>query len=262
MAPARADDAALSPADRLERANVCLVALDLECALAELEAVEAVQGVLEPTAKKRLTELRARLALSTARWDQAGRYLDELLELDPAFEVPAHAWPERWRQALAEARERRRERDPPRVRALQLPASAPEGEPLRIRAEAEDASGVERVAVVVAGGAGRPEVTVAMSLEADGRWAATLPGDLLRGEALSLRLEAWDVHGTGPGRDGDAERPLRIALIAPTVEEEPGIAERWWFWTLVGVAAAGAATAIVLATQPEGSDAVVKVQIQ
>jgi tetratricopeptide (TPR) repeat protein len=43
--------------------------------------------------------------------------------------------------------------------------------------------------------------------------------------------------------------PPPIARAAPVIEEEPEIWQRWWFWTIVGVAAIGAGGAVVIATR-------------
>ena len=43
--------------------------------------------------------------------------------------------------------------------------------------------------------------------------------------------------------------PAAAPVITPRAEESPGLTSRWWFWALVvGVAAAGAGTAIVLSS--------------
>ena len=44
--------------------------------------------------------------------------------------------------------------------------------------------------------------------------------------------------------------PVPVISTAPPAEPEPApVYKRWWFWTLVGAAAAGAATAVLLSRQ-------------
>jgi hypothetical protein len=44
--------------------------------------------------------------------------------------------------------------------------------------------------------------------------------------------------------------PAPVISMAPPAEPEPApVYKRWWFWTLVGAAAAGAATAVLLSRQ-------------
>lgn len=49
----------------------------------------------------------------------------------------------------------------------------------------------------------------------------------------------------------DEQRSLGVSLIA--MSESRPFYKTWWFWTLVGVAAAGGATGAVLATRPSGA---------
>ena len=56
-----------------------------------------------------------------------------------------------------------------------------------------------------------------------------------------------------------ASQPASISVAPPDTSDEPAsrtppVYKRWWFWTVIGVAVAGAVTAGVVATQVGGSD--------
>jgi hypothetical protein len=67
-----------------------------------------------------------------------------------------------------------------------------------------------------------------------------LPRDTSR-YLLEYYIEARDRAGNPVGRVGSPERPL--ALRVAGVPRERKFYQTWWFWTAVGVAAAGAITA-------------------
>jgi hypothetical protein len=54
----------------------------------------------------------------------------------------------------------------------------------------------------------------------------------------------------------DATRVLGEGARAAEPERRPRVYERWWFWTIVGVAVAGGVTAgVLLANQPAATPA-------
>jgi len=66
---------------------------------------------------------------------------------------------------------------------------------------------------------------------------------------LEYYLEARDATGNTVGRVGSPERPLTVRVSGAPAERR--FYQTWWFWTAVGVAAAGAITIGVVAGTAE-----------
>jgi hypothetical protein len=230
--------------DALARARLCLDAVDVPCASAELE--RALAGDLDPAERQLALRLLAELRLAAGARDEARALCVELLALAPGFS-PA-AWPESWRAVLDEARRLAPDRLPPTLSAA-LPGSATPGDGVEIEAEAKDPSGVARVELVVAPGDLRFRLQTA-----DGeRWRVTVPGELVQTPGLQLRVEAWDRAGNGPAAFPADGAHTVVVAPAPEAAATP-ITETWWFWTGVAVVTAGLAVGLAVWLGGNGDD--------
>ena len=249
-AGARADEP-LGPQQRLARGEVCLAALDFECAEAELAEARKGHEKLSPGERRQVFRLSAETALSLEKRAHARSYLTSLLELSPGFMPRPGAWPKPWLVVLEEARGARPDRDPPQLRVA-LPMTTPAGKEVVIEVEAIDRSGVGGVTAFSKTGSGVQRLVLGTT---DGRlWRATLPADRVVGPVLQLWIEATDSKGNGPARWGSAAEPQRIVVVAgETHEEAPSLVTRWWFWTAIGgaVAAATAVTVYLVTREDE-----------
>ncbi|MFO0725285.1 MAG: hypothetical protein U1E65_15995 [Myxococcota bacterium] len=79
-----------------------------------------------------------------------------------------------------------------------------------------------------------------------GEAAQGLQIEVAAGQSLPLRIAAPDI--TPP----IAEAPAIVAPISP-VEASPGLTDRWWFWTLLGVGVAAAATGVAIGVSAGGN---------
>lgn len=81
-------------------------------------------------------------------------------------------------------------------------------------------------------------------------WTATIPGDDVQPPLVEYYFEALDANNLPIAARGDVAAPLRIAVEG---EGEGGVATKWWFWTIIGVAVVGGAvTAGLLASRGGG----------
>ncbi len=166
-------------------------------------------------------------------------------------------------------------------------AHAPEGQAIPIRARIEDQGEIFAPSVYVRQVGTQDFDNIAMRKVLDA-YEAIVPAEQVDKD-LEYFIEAFDEMGNGPTREGSPDVPLLIKIYDPAdgpptavaitpdiprkVEppaapppklvptEEPAVEEdegsfvgTWWFWTVVGLVAAGAATGVVLAT---GSDPLV-----
>ncbi len=115
----------------------------------------------------------------------------------------------------------------------------------------------------------------------DGTWLATIPAALVTRD-LEYFLEAFDVFGNGPAWHGTQDHPHFVKVVQATQagaqpprqieaqgtrsaagpmttgdvappavakESSGGIATKWWFWTILVVAAGGITVGVLCATQ-------------
>lgn len=168
--------------------------------------------------------------------------------------------------------------DPPRITHVRV-SKAPLGKAITIRAKIEDESQVFAPSVLVRPKGKKEFDTLDMKRTKNG-YEAVIPAEQVTGD-LEYLIEAFDEHGNGPAREGSPEAPLLIAAFDPataplptiapadpkpdvvpkdekqaTKDDGGGVHTKWWFWTLIGVAAAGGATAIYLATSPKSASEV------
>lgn len=82
---------------------------------------------------------------------------------------------------------------------------------------------------------------------------------LLSGQILSLGVELQPV---APPTENIAQlnepvaRPLQLAAAPEPAEESGGVVTKWWFWTVIGVAVAGAAVGTYFAIDAASPDGV------
>jgi hypothetical protein len=174
------------------------------------------------------------------------------------------------------------------VKVLQTPS----GEPVVIRARFEDRSEIFAPSVYYRQHGKAEYRTIEMKKGAEG-WEAVIPAEVVT-RALEYFIEVFDSEGNGPAREGTPEKPIPIAVYEdkrpptppigtdplppppapppppppdlgitnppPPPHEDDGIADKWWFWTGIGVAVTGGIVAAVLLTQ--GSDPVPAVTVE
>jgi len=252
-APAVASPGGLGPHpdDLLQRGRVCYEALDFICAERELTAArERIVLVDDVATRVEILQLAAEVTLALDKRAEAVDLLAELLVLAPDFRPPEAAWPATWREALAEARTRTPDGEPPEVRG-ELPPTARADEALEISVWAADPSGVVRVVLYIARDHTEAPAAFAMA-SADGEvWRAIVPRELVRPPALALWVEAWDRLGHGPGRWGSEGQPWTIPVTLAPAPATP-VWGRWWFWTAVGaVVVGGVVLAVALSGEGE-----------
>lgn len=143
----------------------------------------------------------------------------------------------------------------------------PEGQPFLLEAKlAGTASHVDRVYVHFrTEGAGA--YTAKRLDRANGRLTTTVPGVTLADgstRAFEYWLEARDAQGTPVAEVGTEAAPLRAKIIPqrrdavvddkqpPPPPVETPVYKKWWFWGIIGLAVAGAGTAIYFGTQGGG----------
>ncbi len=130
------------------------------------------------------------------------------------------------------------------------PAQADPGEDVPLTATVEDPDGRTNQ-LVLAYRQGTNDVFQRLDCTpgVDG-WSATIPGDDVQPPLVEYYFEALDANNLPIAARGDVAAPLRIAVEG---EGEGGVATKWWFWTIIGVAVVGGAvTAGVLASRGGG----------
>ncbi len=170
---------------------------------------------------------------------------------------------------------------PPSITHLRV-AEVIEGEPLAVDAEIEDDSAIFEPSVYLRSSGMDRYRRSPMAEVGPGRFRAIVPPKDVQG-VIEYFIEAFDEHGNGPSRAGTPDAPFRVTAVpppppvaailpevapvsaedrlglgevapSPKDSEERGVHEQWWFWTLIGVAAAGAAIAVTVAVQPTPRD--------
>ena len=147
--------------------------------------------------------------------------------------------------------------------------SAVGGEPVKIEAQIEDPDGVFAPAVYVRPKGAPRFVNLRMTRTSTG-FEALIPAKSVV-EDLEYFVEAFDQLGNGPAQQGSPQRPLLIRVRPPRVgatvlprlsnraerevpviattaaDDDDSVFGKWWFWTIVGLAAAGAVAGTAIA---------------
>ncbi len=228
----------------LERARVCLAALDYECADAELAEARALTATATSEQKIATLWASAELSLALGESRAADQHLDGLVAASPAATAPK-AWPSAWQAALQRAHERAPDRSPPTLTPRTSETEVVAGEDTVLEVDASDKSGVARVRAFVVGANGVTELPMVTGDSL--RWRATIAGSDVMPPVVRYWIEATDRAGNGPARLGSQARPLELPVRdIPVAHGDDSILETWWFWTAVGVVVAGSAVAVGL----------------
>lgn len=231
----------LLPEQQLSRARVCATDLDFECAERLCEELEAQLDQLPSDLALEALVLGAEVSLSMERWSVAEERLLRVLLRDPRFAPKTGAWPPRWRQAWEAARARVPDQEGPAIAIG--PIEGREGSDLVVRATVSDPSGVGRVSLFVL-----PSYQeLVMTSTGGGSYFAVVPAAEVHPPSFSFWLEAFDLYQNGPSRAGSVQAPLEARVHPPgpgmqvtaASAASPPLTSRWWFWTGLGVAAAG-----------------------
>ncbi len=77
--------------------------------------------------------------------------------------------------------------------------------------------------------------------------AVTIPGSLIRTPSLEYRIEVEAIDGRVVAKEGSAERPLVLGVVAAPVRDGDSVLKSPWLWLGVGAAVvAGVATYFIL----------------
>jgi hypothetical protein len=130
------------------------------------------------------------------------------------------------------------------------------GQPITIRARITDKSAIFAPSLLVRQ-RGKKEFDTLELKKVGDVFQAVIPAEQVTGD-LEYVIEAFDEHGNGPGRAGSPEPDLGIAATPDDDRAAAGggVLGKWWFWTLIGVAAVGAGVGVFLATRSGNVSAV------
>lgn len=236
----------------LERAQICIDALDYECAKQELAKARAISQDLPPEESARLHELGAVTALSLGEQADAEEELRKLLELRPEYEPKQGSWPPNWLNVLQRVRRGMPDRSPPRIVAPKEVAPGYIGHDWNLRIQVLDPGGVAAATFFLRVDGEVKNISLATS---DGEyWQCTVPGEWMKGEALTYWVEAYDRSGNGPSQYGSIDEPLSQKLGEKMFGVDQPMYKKWWFWTAVGgVVAAGGATLYLMSGAGEST---------
>ena len=187
--------------------------------------------------------------------------LDEILRLRPSYELPAGT-ERKVTVAFADAKARQRRAEEAQriaaVRAMVIEspdiAKAAAGEPLVFEFAIRDPNRVVNSAALKYRLATSPDflaLTLRPPNDGSDRWSGQIPGTVTAGKGgvdLQWFLTTSDAAGQPLIGVADAAAPRLVHIDkAPAPAGDP-FYKKWWFWTAVGVGAAAATTAVILAT--------------
>lgn len=197
--------------------------------------------------------------LALGREEEAAGAYRSLLVIEPEHEVGTNASP-RTREFFAQVKQQwdadgrpgmaqaGTSPDPIEIQH-RSPAQAERGEPIELRASIDGPSGsLSRIVLAYRQGTNDVFQRIEAELVA-GEFVATIPGEDVRPPLVEYYFEGLDALGLPVAARGDVAAPLRVAVPAPG----GSVLTKWWFWTIVGVAVAGAVTTgVVLANSGDG----------
>jgi tetratricopeptide (TPR) repeat protein len=232
------------------------------------QAAEVLARALEDGALTRPERIDAlkHLGLAQATLNQhaaAAATFKRILELEPDFSLDRSTTPrildlfERVRGTMPRPSA---PPPPPVIKESELtlshaaPAEARPGRPLEVVVNLHDPDGrAARLVLRHRGpdGGSYSEQSVPAS---PGAVVIQLAGIIVKPPLIEYFVQALDGAGRALAGVGSAERPLQVA-VREEVKPATPVYRRWWFWTVAGVLAAGAAgaTAAVLLTRPAPS---------
>jgi hypothetical protein len=251
-------------ADAIERGRELVRSFEYDAAMVELQSV---LDDASASANDRIEalELMALLQMNLRRQARAQELFERLLNLDPGHELTDPELPPRAVELFTKTRSGfvRSART-----SVDAHASGTAGGSVDVVADASGSTdGVER-AVAFLRGPGETSFRRALMTRDGLRFAASIPAPLAG--LLDFYVELQAPSGYTLASAGSADSPFRADLApAPAPDEvltdvaatdddgdQPTARRRWyrswWFWTIVGVAVAGGATATaVVLTLPE-----------
>ena len=245
--------APVSPGEHLERGRLCHDNLDMDCAVAELEAASGGADELPPEDRKRLFLLLGRVRMGQGEEKEAVAAFQDLYRADPGFSPKQGALPPEVLSALDRAREGMEDLFLPEI--TPSPFNARQGRPVEFKVRVLDRSGVGKVLLHVRQRPSDPFEDFPM-VTADGEsFSAILPVGKAAAPQLEYYVEAWDRKSNGPVELGSSDKPLLVPLLAPE-----GVEGAWytsgWFIGAVSAAAvvAGATTWLLLSGDGGGTE--------
>jgi hypothetical protein len=183
--------------------------------------------------------------------ERCQRVFEIVLALNPDYQVPDEV-PPKIRKCFEAAL-----RVPAERRSLSLTHTAPPesmpSAPISIPVSLVDPLRLVDELRVYFRRAGVPVYTL-VTVRADESVSLVIPGLAVPpdedGYALEYFVRAVDRWGGTLGENGNPDRPLALAIEPGTTASDALVAQ-WWFWTIIGVAAASGVVAAVLATQSD-----------
>jgi len=228
------------------------------------EALQTLSAALVRTGNSRaqyatIYRLLAFTYLALGRQEEASGAYRSMLPLAPDY-VPDESSAPRTREFFANVRQQWEDAGRPGMESAAVDTtpieighrSPPEAEretAVPLTAHIEDPHGrVAQLVLAYRQGTSAVFTRLDTRLEDDGEYHATIPADDVAPPLVEYYFEALDAQGLPVAARGDVAAPLRIAV------PEPGnVLTAWWFWTIIGVVAAGAVVGgIVIADQLSG----------
>ena len=241
----------VQPRHHLERAQICIDALDYECAHQELSKARPFSSELSVLEQRKLFELGAITALSMGQLATAEDQLRKLLDIFPAFRPAEGAWPPNWLNVLKRVRLGMPDKEAPQIVAPALVKKAYIGHDWVLDVQVIDTGGVAAVTLFIKVEGELKQI--AMSTSGGEDWRGLVPGSWLSTTSLSYWIEAFDRAGNGPSKLGSIDEPYQLTIRRKALSASQPVYKKWWFWTaLVGVAAVGGASYVLMSgSSPE-----------
>ncbi len=214
-----------------------------------IKATDAVLARAGATRKGRVAALRIRAAALAVlgRDAEAAASYERLLDLAPAFQLPARSSP-RVRAVFGAARGRWQVRREGALAmklggaltalklSVQLPLEGRGGRSLRVRTMLTDPNGVAAEIALFYRRAGTNRFATVSVKARSGANALVIPAAVTASRRpYHLELFVQVVHSSGLTlrRYARESAPRRLMMRAGTVPKRPPITRRWWFWTAV-----------------------------
>ena len=143
--------------------------------------------------------------------------------------------------------------DPPTILVLPVEPFR-DGEPIELRAEIVDPSGVGQATVTLVEPPGGLLQSYAMKRGSDGIYVATVPAAAVSGDRLAYVVEATDRIGNGPRRMGRADSPYVVRRATPppaSAGDATRPSKALWIGILLGLAGI-VALAMRVGSKPKG----------
>ena len=235
----RAPSASTAAEAHLERGRQLYLQLDFPGTIDVMDRVLAISGA-SPAQRMEAFEYVGASQLVMDRPDAARTAFLQMLAIDPYHALQEPSGSPKIR-AFAEALRREKAPDAALDPDLELTASAPEAAraastvSVEVRAGGEGAAAVASVRVRHRSDEEREWSATDLASRGEGRFEGELPTPTTTGRML-FYAEARDGVERLVGRAGEPHWPLGLDVR----DEVPvPLVRRWWFWTLVGVAAVG-----------------------